>query len=131
MIRGKIQIRNRIGLSIIIVAVWSSIVLFLSAITFSSDISPIYFWIKMSTLVAGYGALTCLFLRFLDKLDQATNFTYTLLATSNLAFGLCGLIFYFLHKINLIGLHDLLLSLLLGIILFADIFFFDDLFKKA
>lgn len=83
-----------------------------------------------STLAVGFGALICIFLRIFGLLDQKTSFFYMLLATSNSMFGLCALLFYLLHKINAALLHNLLFNLWIGLILFADILFFDRLFKK-
>jgi hypothetical protein len=42
----------------------------------------------------------------------------------NSTLGFSGILFYFIHKINLTGLHDLLLNLLIGTIILSDLFFF-------
>ena len=125
------QTLNRIGLSAIIIAIWSSIAMFISANTPSPVISPIFFWILVSLLVVDCGAIICLVLRFINKIDRKSSFLYTMFGTSNFVFGLCGLTFYCLNKINLVGLQYLLLNLFLGILVLADIFFFDYLFEKT
>jgi hypothetical protein len=75
-------------------------------------------------------AVICVILRFFRIIDRQKSFLYTLIATSNFAFGLSGVFFYCINKIDASGLHYLLINLLLGTLLLSDIFFFDVVFDK-
>jgi hypothetical protein len=121
-----------IAYSILILAAWTSIVLLLSAKANSNsgDISALYFWAKTTSLMASFAGLALIALRIFKKIDRDRNFLYAFLGTANIALGLCGVLFYFLHKINIIGLHDLLPNLLIGVVVMADIFLFNFVFKK-
>jgi len=125
------KIRN-ISYSLVLLAAWTGILLFLSAKADSNsgDISSLYFWAKLTSLIAGFGALLLLGLRVFNVIDRNRNFLYAFLGTANIALGLCGIGFYFFRKINMIGLHDLLPNLLIGTIIFVDIFLFETIFKK-
>ena len=122
------KLRN-IAISLILVALWASVMLFLSAQTNKGDISPLYFWMKLTTLVAGFAGLLLLALRIFKVINRDRNFLYILFGTANLILGLCCICFYFIGKINLIGLHDTLPNLFVGIVIIADVFLFESIFK--
>ncbi len=111
-------------------AVWSCFVLFISANTSAPVISPLFIWILGSTFVTDCGAVICLILRIFRMIDRQNSFVYTLIATSNFVFGLTGVFFYCINKIDASGLHYLLYNLFLGTLLLADIFFFDVVFDS-
>ena len=127
-IKGK-----NIAYSLIILAVWSSFVLIASAKADanpnSGSISAFYFWAKLTSLAAGFGGLTMLTLRIFRKIDRYGNFFYTFFGTANTMLGMCGITFYYLKRINSIGLCDLLPNLLIGAAIMIDLFFFESLFK--
>ena len=120
------KLRN-ISYSLILLAVWTSIILLLSIRPNSNpgDISAFYFWAKFTSLVVGFGALLLIGLRIFNIVDKNRSFLYCFLGTANLALGFCGIGFYWLRKINMNGLHDLLPNLLIGVIILADIFLFE------
>jgi hypothetical protein len=127
----SIKIRN-IFYSLTLLAAWTSVIAILSAKADSTpgDISALYFWAKLTSVLCGFGGLLILILRIFKVINRNTNFLYSFLGTTNIALGLSGVGFYFFRKINVIGVHDLLPNLLIGVIIFADIFFFDTIFKR-
>jgi|GEM_PF-2188024 len=126
------KLRN-IAYSLIILAIWISFVLLVSAKANSSPnsgyISAFYFWAKLSSLVAGFGGLAMLALRIFYKVARDRNFLYAFFGTANAVIGLSGTTFYFLGKINTIGLHDLLPNLFVGVVILADMFLLETIFK--
>ena len=126
------KLRN-ISYSLIVLSVLASIILFVSARADlnAGDISALYFWTKTSSLIAGFGALILIGLRIFKHIDRDRSFMYVFFGTANILLGLCGVGFYFLRKINIIGLHDLLPNLLIGVVIFADIFLFAALFRRS
>jgi len=127
----SIKIKN-IGISLGILAAWICIVLILAAISSNdpSNISLVYVWVRFSGLLVGFGGILFLALRIFKAINRDRNFLYIFLGTANLALGICGIGFYFLRRINTLGLHDLLPNLLVGVIIYADIFLFETIFKK-
>lgn len=123
------KLRN-IALSAILIALYASAILLLSAKNNSGDISPLYIWMKMTTLVAGFSGLLMLVLRIFKVIDRDRNFLYTLLGTANMVLGLLGICFYFLNKINITGLHDMILNLFVGVVVLSDVFLLEIIFKK-
>lgn len=124
---------KNIGISLGILAAWVCIVIILAALSSNdpNNISLVYIWVRFSGLLAGFGGLLFLALRIFKSIDRSRIFLYTLLGTANLILGLCGVTFYFMRKINTLGLHDLLPNLLIGVIIFTDIFQFETIFKKG
>jgi hypothetical protein len=112
---------------------WISIILILSAKADSNPggISVLYFWAKVTSLVGGFGALLLIGLRIFKAINRDKNFLYALLGTINIVLGCCGISFYFFGRINMIGLHDLLPNLLIGVLILSDIFLFETIFKLA
>jgi len=127
----SIKIKN-IGISLGILAAWICIVLIVAAISSNDphNISLVYVWVRFSGLLVGFGGLLFLALRIFKAINRDRNFLYIFFGTANLVLGICGIGFYFLRKINMLGLHDLLPNLLIGVIIFADIFLFETIFKK-
>lgn len=119
------KVRN-ILVSLIILAFWASAILFLSSKNASDPgtISLLYVWAKVTSILASCTAGIFFVLRLMRLVHQQRNFVYSFLAVTNTLLGVAGVVFFLMHKINIIGLHDLLLNLLIGIILLADIFFF-------
>lgn len=116
-----------IAYSLILLAIWTSIVLFLSAkeeATPGIIISPLYFWTKLTNLTAGFLALLLIGLRIFRFINKNTNLLYSFLGITNAVLGICGLSLYFFHKINIIGLRDLLPNLVIGFAIVIDIFLF-------
>ncbi|HEY4064151.1 MAG TPA: hypothetical protein VGM30_19730 [Puia sp.] len=128
----SVKLRN-ISYSLIALAALTGIIFFISARADlnAGDISALYFWTKLSSLIASFGALILIVLRIFKRIDRDRNFIYVFFGTANILLGLCGVSFYFLRKINIIGLHDLLPNLLIGIVIFADLFLFDALFRRS
>src|ERR1700748_1419431 len=123
------KFRN-IALSLIILALWVSLILFLSARMNTGDISALYLWMKLTTLIAGFAGLLLLALRMFKVVDRDRNFLYTFFGTVNLVIGLAGICFYLLGKTNTIGLHDTIPNLFASVVMMADLFLFERLFKK-
>jgi hypothetical protein len=122
------KLRN-IALSLNFIALWVSVILFLSAQTNKGDISPLYIWMKLTILLAGFSGLLMLALRIFKVITRA-NFLYTFLGTANMMLGLSGVYFYILGKINMIGLHDTIPNLFVGVVVLTDIFLFESIFKN-
>lgn len=130
MISKKVK---NIGISLGILAAWVCIVVILSALSSKdpNNISVVYIWVRLSGLLAAFGGLLFLALRLFKAVNRDRNFLYIFLGTANLVLGVYGIGFYFIRKINVLGLHDLLPNLLIGIVIFADIFLFGTLFNKS
>ena len=120
---------KNIALSLILVALWASVILFLSAQTNKGDISSLYIWTKLSSLLAGFAGLLLLALRIFKVINRDQYFLYTFLGTANMVLGLLSVYFYLMGKINLLGLHDTLPNLFVGVFIMADIFLFESLLK--
>jgi len=115
------------------IAVSSAILLALICVLFllskmneghSDPISPLYFWAKGTSLLSIIGAFILLALRIFRFIDKNKNFLYSFFATANSLLGIIGVCLFAAHRINTVGLHNLLLNLLLGVVLFADLFVF-------
>jgi len=124
------KLRN-LGYSLIILIVWTSFILIVSARGRSEpgQISVLYFWTKLTSVIAGVGALVLIVLRVFKVVDKNRNLAYSFLGVTNIALGLYGIAAYLLHMINMAGIHDLLLNLLAGVILLIDILFFESIFS--
>ena len=122
------KLRN-IGFALILDALLASVILLLAGNGNSSVIS-LYISIKLAILIAGFWGLLMLALRIFWKIDRDRNFLYAFLGTSNMILGLLGICFYFIGKINLIGLHDTLPNLFVGVIVLSDIFLFKSIFSN-
>ena len=96
----------------------------------SGEISPLFTWIAMIYFAALAAAAILFILRLTRTISYEINFFYTLAATGNFILGLAGVLLYFLQQVNLPTLHALLLSLLVGTILYTDIFFYEAIFNK-
>lgn len=66
------------------------------------------------------GSIITLLLRILLK--NNTYFPYILTTTLNLIIGISGIVLFWLKEINLPGLNECLLNLLIGFVCFADTF---------
>jgi hypothetical protein len=124
------KLRN-ISFSFVLTAVWASAILFTSARTNSGDISVFYFYTKESSLLLLIGGILLLALRIFRVIDKNKNFIYCFFGIANTLLGLLGVVLYLAGKINVFGIHDLLLNLLIGVLILADLFLFEMLFKKA
>ena len=124
------KLRN-ISYSSVLTAVWASVILFMSARTNSGDISVLYFYTKASSLILLIGGILLLALRIFRAIDKNKNFLYCFFGLANTLLGLLGVVLYLAGKINMFGIHDLLLNLLIGVLILADLFLFELLFKKA
>jgi len=119
------KIRN-ISYSFIAFAICISVVLFMSTGKYSNSgvVSDFQVLILVTTVLADIGGGTLIIIRIFKVIDKNTNFLYCFFGIMNSTLGLSGILFYFIHKINLTGLHDLLLNLLIGAIILSDLFFF-------
>ena len=128
------KLRN-IAFSLGILALWAGATILLSAKANSDagNISVLYIWARLSGLIAGFGGLLFIALRIFKAIGRDHNFLYVFLGTANLVLGLGGVCFYFLHKINILGLHDLLPNLLIGVTIMVDLFLYEYMFgcKKS
>ena len=123
------KLRN-VAISLILDALAVSLILFLSARQNSGDILVVYLWTKLVTLIALSAGILILILRGFRVIDRDRNLLYTFLGTTNIILGLGGICFYLLGKINLVGLHDTMPNLFIGVVITADIFLFESLFRK-
>ena len=125
------QIKRSI-LSLIVLGCLTSILLVASARSVAGPgaIPVSYIWVKLTSVLSAGGAILSIGLRLFRVIHPSKSFPYTFLAITNTILGIGGVLFYVIHKINLIGLHTLLLNLLIGIVLLADIFFFDVMIRK-
>lgn len=125
------KLRN-IALSLILVALWICLILFLSAKgnENSGDISALYIWTKISGLLAGFAGLLMLALRIFKVITRDQYFLYPFLGTANMVLGLLSVYFYLVGKINLVALHDTIPNLFVGVVVMADIFLFESIFKN-
>ena len=96
----------------------------------AGNIAVLYVWARLSGLVAGFGGLLFIALRIFKAIGRDRNFLYVFFGTANVVLGLGGVSFYFLHKINTIGLHDLLPNLLIGVAIIVDLFLFEYMFGR-
>lgn len=119
------KIRN-ISYSFIAFAIWISVVLFISTgqNNNSGVVSDFQVLILLTTVLADIGGGILFIIRIFKVIDKNTNFLYCFFGIMNATLGFSGILFYFIHKINLTGLHDLLLNLLIGVIILSDLFFF-------
>src|SRR5689334_14221102 len=124
--------RNRnIAVSVGICAAWVCIICILSALSNNDGniIALAYVYARISGLLAGLGGLIFLVLRVFASISRTHNFGYAFFCTSNVLIGAAGVIFYFSRNINMVGLHELLPNLFIGVIMMADIFLYDYIFK--
>jgi hypothetical protein len=125
------KIRN-ISYSLIALASWISIVLFMSTSPDKNSgvVSVFQVWILLTTVIADIGAVILIIIRIFKVIDKNTNFLYCFLGVTNSILGLGGILFYSIQKINITGLHDLLFNLFLGAIILSDLFFFEPIIEK-
>ena len=125
------KLRN-ISYSLILLIICTSIILLLAVRTNANpgNISALYIWAKLIGIIAAIGGLLLIGLRIFNVIDKNRNFLYSFIGTTNSALGLCGISFYLSGKINMIGLHDSLPNLFLGIVVLLDIFLFELVFHK-
>lgn len=119
--------------ALILLGIWICIVVILSSKASSGlgDISAFYFWTKLTSIIAGFGALLFVGLRIANAFDKNRNLAYSFMGVANTGLGLLGIAAYCLNAFNIIGLHDLLLNLLAGVLILTDIFLFETMFKKS
>jgi len=119
------KIRN-ISYSFIAFAIWISVVLFMSTGKYSNSgvVSDFQILILVTTVLADIGGSILIIIRIFKVIDKNANFLYCFFGIMNCTLGFSGILFYFIHKINLTGLHDLLLNLFIGVIILSDLFFF-------
>ena len=123
---------KNLAYSLIILAIWTSFVLLVSKRGGSDpgNISVFYFWARLTSIIACFGALLFIGLRIFKVVDKNRNLAYSFFGVANTALGIYGITAYLSQKINIVGLHDLLLNLLAGVIILIDIFLFETIFKK-
>jgi hypothetical protein len=125
------KLRN-ISYSLVLLIVCTSIILLLAVRNNVNpgDISAIYVGAKLTGIIAAIGSLLLIGLRIFNVIDKNRNFLYSFIGTTNFALSLYAIGFYLSGKINMIGLHDSLPNLFIGIIIYADIFLFELIFHK-
>lgn len=121
---------RNISYSFALTVVSTSIILFLSARTNARDISVLYVYTKASSLFLLIGGILLLALRLFKAIDKNRNFLYCFFGIANFLLGMAGVVLYLTGKINIFGIHDLLLNLFLGVLIQTDILLFDWLFRK-
>jgi hypothetical protein len=127
----SVKLKN-IVISLVLSACLFCVLLILSTKTDHSPgiISVGYFWLNIANLVSIFGALLLLVLRIFKVIDKNRNFLYAFFGATNMILGICALSFFFLNMLNIVGLHNLLANLLLGVIIIVDLFLFDYMFKS-
>lgn len=123
---------KNLGLSLSIFMVWAGIILLLSVHSKGDwgDGFALYSWFELTKLISLGGAGVFFLLRVFGLIKQQSNLGYCLFAVSNGCLGILGIVLYLYKGWDVSALHEFLLSLLVAVILLADIFFFSAVFAQ-